>query len=91
VDDVSIAQCTTDAAGMVAHVKVTNNSSKRSMYQVDVAMEAPNGDQLASAVAFVTTLESGQSTTTDAHSLTEPPPDGQFKCRVVKVDRSEAF
>jgi hypothetical protein len=86
IDDVSIAECTTDAAGMVARLAVLNDSSKRSTYTVDVTFEDAAGSQLATGFVFVNNLEPGQATQSDAHSLTEAP--GPFTCRLVSVDRS---
>jgi hypothetical protein len=86
VDDVTIAECVEDAAGMVAKLAVTNDSSDRSTYSIEVTMEGADGSQLGTAVGFVDNLESDQSTQVDAHSLT--PANGQpFTCRLVSVER----
>jgi hypothetical protein len=89
VDDATITECVTDAAGMVARITVTNDSSKRSTYFIDATFESPTGDQLATGTAIVDNLEPGQSTTTEAHSFTSAP--AAFECRLVSVDRSEAL
>lgn len=85
-EDVEISECTSDAAGMVAKLTVTNNSSKRSTYSVDVTFESPDGTtQFATGLTFVDAVEPGQTATSDAHSLVQAP--GEFTCRVVTVDR----
>jgi hypothetical protein len=85
-EDVEISECTTDGAGMVAKLTVTNNSSKRSTYSVDVTFESPDGaDQFATGFTFIDAVEPGQKATGEAHSLTEAP--GEFECRVVTVER----
>ncbi|MFP3901802.1 MAG: FxLYD domain-containing protein [Acidimicrobiia bacterium] len=86
--DLGDVSCAVDDVGfMVADIPVTNNSSERSNYTIEVTFEAPDGSQLGTGAALVGALEPGQSTTTRAQSATEPPPDGQFDCRVVEVDR----
>jgi hypothetical protein len=85
-DDVELVSCSTNSAGfMVAEIRITNNSSERSNYGVDVTFEAANGDQIDTGFAAVSALEPGQSTTQEAGSLTEPP--GEFECRVADVTR----
>ena len=87
-EDVEISECTTDGAGMLAKLTVTNNSSKRSTYSVDVTFESPDGaTQYATGFTFVDAVEPGQTATSDAHSLTEAP--GEFECRIVSVERME--
>lgn len=86
--DLGDVSCTVDDAGfMVADIPVTNNSSERSNYSIEVTFEGADGSQLDTGLAPVESLEPGQSTTARAQTLTEPPPDGQFDCRVVEVDR----
>lgn len=87
-EDVTIADCTADAAGMVAKLDVTNQSSKRSTYSVDVAFESPDGaTQFATGWTFFDAVEPGQVATSEAHSFTAAP--GEFTCRIVSVDRME--
>ena len=82
----TIAQCVEDAAGMVAKLAVTNNSSDRSTYTIAVTMEGADGSQLGTGLGIVNNLEPDQSTQIDAHSLT--PANGQeFTCRFVTVER----
>jgi hypothetical protein len=75
---------------MVARISVTNDSSERSNYMMEVAFETPDGtEQLTSSPVFVNGLEPGQSTTAEANSLTEPPEgEGSFSCRIVELDRT---
>lgn len=85
-EDVAEPTCTTDAAGyMVAELEVTNNSSERSNYIVEVTFEGSDGNQIDSAFAEVTALEPGQTGAATAQTLTTPP--GEFMCRVVEVER----
>jgi hypothetical protein len=76
-----------DLRFMVAVVEVTNRSSERSNYFIDVTFEAPDGSQLGTGVTIVNALEPGQSRTAEASSLTEAPADGEFTCRLVGVER----
>ncbi len=85
-DDVGDPDCKVDDAGyMQATMQVTNNSSERSNYSIEVTFEDPNGDQIETGVAAVSALEPDQSTTATAQTLTQPP--GEFTCRVVDVER----
>jgi hypothetical protein len=72
---------------MVATMDVTNQSSERSNYFIEVSFEAPDGSQLATGNAVVNALEPDQSTTTEALSATEGPTGGEFTCRVTDVER----
>jgi hypothetical protein len=86
-DDVSGTHCRTDAgAFLAAEVEVTNDSSERSNYSIEVVFESAEGDQVDTALAFVSALEPGQSTVVDVQSLTEPPAPG-VTCRVTDVER----
>lgn len=85
-DDVAGVSCSTNEAGfMVAELRVTNDSSERSTYFIDVAFEAANGDQIDTALASVSSLDPGQSTTVQAVTATQP--DGDFTCRAAEVER----
>jgi hypothetical protein len=87
--DVGEPACRVDGIDLlVADVPVTNRSSKRSNYIVTVTFEAPEGAQLATSVAFVNSLEPGQTTTATANALRRAPADGRFDCRVIDVERS---
>jgi len=89
IDDVRMAECAADTVGMVARLDVINDSSKRSSYSIDVVFEGADGAQLATGFSFVNNLEPGQTTQTEAHSLTSA--DGrEFTCRLVSVDRMAA-
>jgi hypothetical protein len=85
--DVDLAGCSTNGVGhMAAGVTVTNQSSKRSTYLIDVALESPDGArQLATLPIVVKGLEPGQVKEQEASTLTAP--SGEFECRVSKVER----
>jgi hypothetical protein len=87
--DVGDPSCELDMAGsMAAVMSVTNHSSERSNYTIEVAFETADGSQLAVASDTVSALEPRQSTTASAQSFREPPGDGTFTCRITDVDRS---
>ena len=87
--DVGEPDCRVGESGfMEAELTVTNNSSERSNYIIDVTFESPDGTQLETAVLFVNDLEPDQSTTDTASSLTEA--SGEFTCRVVDLERFSA-
>lgn len=84
--DVSEPTCQTDEIGfMEAELTVTNQSSERSNYIIEVTFEAPDGSQLDTGTLLINSLEPGQSRTDTAGALSEP--DGEFTCRVVEVSR----
>ena len=85
--DVELTDCLpTDAGLMASTVRVTNHSSKRSNYVVDVVFESADGSrQLAARSIFVNDLEPGQATQQEAGTLTPSPP--RFDCRVSQVQR----
>jgi hypothetical protein len=86
-DDVSETRCRSDAgAFLAAEVEVTNDSSERSNYSIEVVFESAEGDQIDTAFAFVSALEPGQSTSVDVQSLTEATVPG-VTCRVTDVER----
>jgi hypothetical protein len=75
-----------DAIGFRAvTVTVTNNSSKRSNYTVDLAIESPDGaTQYDTTYASVIDLEPGQTTTVNAFSITKSiPTDAIVKIKTV--------
>jgi hypothetical protein len=87
--DVGEPDCRVSGSGLMeAELTVTNRSSERSNYIIDVTFEAPDGAQLETAVLFVNDLEPDQSTTDVASTFTEPT--GEFTCRVVEVERFSA-
>jgi hypothetical protein len=85
--DVELADCLPTGAGhMASTVRITNHSSKRSNYVVDVVFESSGGSrQLAARSVFVNDLEPGQSTQQEAGTLTPAP--RSFDCRVSQVHR----
>jgi len=85
--DIGELDCrTNDTTGfMEAEVPVTNHSSERSNYFIEIVFEAPDGSQIDTALATVSNLEPGQSTTDIAGTAIEAP--GDFTCRVVGVER----
>jgi hypothetical protein len=59
--DVSEPDCRTDDVGfMEAEVTVTNNSSERSNYNIEVTFEGDDGAQLETGFLFVSALEPGR-------------------------------
>lgn len=85
-DDVSEPRCSTDSVGdLQAEVDVTNDSSERSSYSIEVAFEAPSGDQITTGLGGVSALEPGQSTVATVITVTDAPAD--FTCRVIDVQR----
>ena len=89
--DVAAPECQVDSVGlMAAEARVTNHSSKRSNYLIQVTFEGADGGQIATSGTAVDALEPGQSTTATAHALRGPPEGGAFTCRVVTVERLSA-
>lgn len=85
--DVELTDCLPTGAGHLAStVLITNHSSKRSNYVVDVVFESADGSrQLAARSLFVKDLEPGQATRQEGGTLT-PAPES-FDCRVSQVQR----
>jgi hypothetical protein len=85
--DVELTDCVPTGAGFMAStVAVTNHSSKRSNYVVDVVFESANGSrQLAARTIVVNDLEPGQATQQEVGTLTPAP--ASFDCRVSQVER----
>jgi hypothetical protein len=75
-----------DAIGFrTVMLTVTNNSSKRSNYMIDLSIESPDGTtQYDTSFASVNNLEPGQTTTVDALSITKTiPADAVVKIKTV--------
>lgn len=89
--DVTISSCGTDSFGvgtLAAQLAVTNSSSKRSNYSVEVVFESADGaTQYGSGLAFVENVEPNQSTTGEALSP-DSVPAAEYKCRLSSVDRN---
>src|SRR5262249_3204445 len=86
-DAVAAPACRLDGLGLMAGtMAVTNHSSKRSYYLIEVTFEGADGAQLATAHAFVSALGPGQHTQATAHPFTRPPP-GPLPGGIVKMDR----
>ena len=86
--DITQVTCDVDDSGdMRAVIHITNHSSERSNYSIDVVFESKDGtEQLDSSFAGVSHLEAGQSATTQSVTFTAPPSTG-FSCRVTQIDR----
>lgn len=69
-----------------AEVVVTNSSSKRSRYAVEVEFLAADGTHLDSSFNTVSRVAPGASATVLIDTLT-PAPEEPFTCRVEQVDR----
>jgi hypothetical protein len=86
-DDVAATRCRTDAGEpLAAEVEVTNDSSERSNYTIDVAFESAGGDQIGTGFGFVSALEPGQSRVVEIQTLTASP-GPLVTCRVTDVER----
>jgi hypothetical protein len=86
--DVELESCGIDAAGnLQAELRVTNQSSERSNYFIDVTFESATGDQLDTSFVTVSALEPGQSTTQKAFTFTPRPAGDDVTCRVADVER----
>jgi hypothetical protein len=75
-----------DALGFRAvSLTVTNNSSKRSNYLIDLSVESPDGAiQYDTSIASVNNLEAGQTTTIDSLPITKTvPADAIVKIKTV--------
>jgi hypothetical protein len=85
--DVELTDCVPTSAGhMASTVRVTNRSSKRSNYVVDVVFESADGSrQLAARTVMVNDLEPGQSTQQEAGTFAPAP--ASFDCRLSQVQR----
>ena len=91
-DDVTVGRCDTDPSTryMRADLEVHNNSSEPSNYIITVAFEAEDGGrQLTTGAGVVDGLRADQSTTVEANSVLEAP-DGDFTCRITRVERFAA-
>lgn len=88
-DDVELESCGTSSFGsMEANLVVTNNSSGRSSYFINVSFESEDGStQFDTGFAAVDNLEPGQSTTVEATSLSIDDAPAAFTCRITEVDR----
>ncbi|HET6663954.1 MAG TPA: FxLYD domain-containing protein [Acidimicrobiales bacterium] len=85
-DDVQSTTCdTNDAGDMTATVDVTNDSSERSNYIIQVTFEDGDGTQITSATAILSDVDPGQSASAEASTSIDAPE--QFDCRVVEVER----
>jgi hypothetical protein len=85
--DVELTDCLpTDAGHMASTIRITNHSSKRSNYVVDVVFESADGSrQLAARTVSMNDLEPGQTTQQEAGTLTPAPTS--FDCRLSQVQR----
>jgi ABC-type glycerol-3-phosphate transport system substrate-binding protein len=88
-EDVTIVTAGVDTLGQfTATLEVTNNSSKRSNYDVTVAFESPDGKTLyGTGWAYITNVEPGQTASGEAIS-TDAAPAGDFKTRIQELDRT---
>lgn len=85
--DIGELDCRVDESGvLVADMEVTNNSSERSSYLIEIAFETGVTD-IAMGQAAVSGLAPGDSTTTTALTGVQAPAE-DFACRLFFVDRS---
>ena len=84
--EVVLSDCGVGDRWMEATVEVTNRTSKRSNYMIEVAFTSPDKSvQLDTAYAMVSGLAPGQQATKQASTVTES--DGPFECEVLDVTR----
>jgi hypothetical protein len=85
-DDIDSVECGEDDFGnLQATVTVTNDSSERSNYIIQVNFEDGDGTQIASNTVLLDNVEPGQSASAEASTSIEPP--DEVECRVVEVER----
>jgi hypothetical protein len=85
--DVVLEDCVERDARMVAVLRVTNNSSERSDYTINVNFsDQASGDLIGSQLVTVDDLAPGQSTDAEAAGTEEVPVAG-FDCELGSVDR----
>lgn len=88
-NDVEVSECGVEEfTGPEATLNVTNNSSGRSNYIIEVSFESEDGSQqYGTGTAILNNLEPGQSRTETAAAFEEVPEGASFTCRLVEVDR----
>lgn len=86
-EDVELLGCKPAANGwMAAQIQVTNQSSERSNYLIEVAFTSPDeATQYETGNAAVNALAPEQTATDEATTFSDPP--GQYACEVVDVAR----
>jgi hypothetical protein len=86
LNDVDVQGCGRSSSGSLqADLRVTNDSSERSNYLIEVTFEDGAGDQVDTGVANVSALAPGQSRDVAVQSFAELT--GDFDCRVAGVER----
>lgn len=85
--DVTLTSCSADDLGFFqALAKVTNHSSKRSNYIIEIAFDSKDGKtQLDTTSVIVNNLEPGQSSNQKGGTLTKAT--GAYTCKVTDVNR----
>lgn len=86
--EVSLVDCREEGGNMVAEIRIDNESGGRSNYTVTVSFDAPNGDQITTGTAFVSSLGDGQGTTEVVDSFADAV-EG-FDCEIGDVLRISA-
>jgi hypothetical protein len=88
LNDVELEDCKTDDLGfMIAILTVTNHSSERSNYSVDITFTSPDGtQQYGSGGALISGLAPDQTAQEEANALEKP--SGEFKCDITDVFRT---
>jgi hypothetical protein len=88
--DVELRACGQDLRRMTATVRVTNRSSERSDYVVDIEFLRRS----SAATVEVVTVEFEEvgpgETVRRSFRSADPPPPGRFDCRIGDVDRRSA-
>jgi hypothetical protein len=85
--DVAITGCSADSLGdLQAAVKVTNHSSGRSNYVIEIAFDSKDGKtQLDTTAVLVNNLDPGQSSNQTGTTVTAAK--GLYTCKVTDVNR----
>jgi hypothetical protein len=84
--DVAIESCTVDAIGFPkAKLRITNHSSGRSDYMIQVNFLDGTGTKVAEGAAISNNIDAGQSAIETAGGLTEVK--GALTCKVTDVNR----
>lgn len=85
--EVVLDNCRTTSIGKEASGTVTNGSSKRSNYAIEVSFVDKDGNQVDSSAALVSNVEPGQRADWSAQSADDSAKTSEVSCKVVDVSR----
>jgi hypothetical protein len=86
--DVTVSKCEADEFMMTANLAITNNSSKRSDYFIEVAFLDANGTHIGDGLASASNVEPGQSAAEDAGDFAPDGFSGAITCKLTDVNRT---